>query len=139
MECLQGCVPSDSELCLKPAIKTQAGCCCLQRNCTSSEPPRICSHGEHPPKTALLHDDLCFLTAQIKSFFISLFIASTGLVMSPVFLAMHLPILTAGLILVVISKTVVVRRHSLQYHSAFDSKSSRLCSLFAVLFEFAAW
>ena len=47
--------------------------------------------------------------AQIKSFFISLFIASTGLVMSPVFLAQHLPILTAGLILVVISKTVVVR------------------------------
>ena len=47
--------------------------------------------------------------AQIKSFFISLFIASTGLVMSPVFLALHLPILTAGLILVVISKTVVVR------------------------------
>ena len=49
------------------------------------------------------------LWAQFKSFFISLFIASTGLVMSPVFLAMHLPILTAGLILVVISKTVVVR------------------------------
>lgn len=32
--------------------------------------------------------------------------------MSPVFLAQHLPILTAGLILVVISKTVVVRRLS---------------------------
>ena len=46
---------------------------------------------------------------QIKAFFISLFIASTGLVMSPVFLAQHLPILTAGVILVVLSKTVVVR------------------------------
>ena len=46
---------------------------------------------------------------QIKAFFISLFIASTGLVMSPVFLAQHLPILTAGVILVVLAKTVVVR------------------------------
>ena len=46
---------------------------------------------------------------QIKAFFIALFIASTGLVMSPVFLAQHLPILTAGLILVVLGKTAVVR------------------------------
>ena len=46
---------------------------------------------------------------QIKAFFIALFIASTGLVMSPVFLAQHLPILTAGLILVVLGKTAVAR------------------------------
>ena len=65
------------------------------------------------------------ICAQIKSFFISLFIASTGLVMSPVFLALHLPILTAGLILVVISKTVVVRAAVSRVASFPDAASGR--------------
>lgn len=39
----------------------------------------------------------------------SLFIASTGLVMSPRFLAAHLPVLAAGVFLVVLGKGVLVR------------------------------
>lgn len=38
----------------------------------------------------------------------SLFIASTGLVMSPRFLAAHLPVLAAGVFLVVLGKGVLV-------------------------------
>lgn len=40
----------------------------------------------------------------------SLFIASTGLVMSPRFLAAHLPVLAAGVFLVVLGKGLLVRR-----------------------------
>lgn len=45
---------------------------------------------------------------QVKAFFLSLFIASTGLVMSPRFLAAHLPVLAAGVFLVVLGKTVLI-------------------------------
>jgi predicted Kef-type K+ transport protein len=48
----------------------------------------------------------------IKSFFISLFIASTGLIMSPRFLMRHMPILALGVVMVVMCKTVLVRRAS---------------------------
>lgn len=41
-------------------------------------------------------------------FFVTLFISSTGLVLSPVFLMHHLPILAAGALTVMISKTVLV-------------------------------
>lgn len=39
----------------------------------------------------------------------SLFIASTGLIMSPRFLAAHLPVLAAGMFLVVLGKSILVR------------------------------
>ena len=42
----------------------------------------------------------------------SLFIASTGLVMSPRFLAAHLPVLAAGVFLVVLGKGILVRRRT---------------------------
>lgn len=45
----------------------------------------------------------------IKGFFLSLFICSTGLVMSPVFLAAHMRVLAGGVLLTVLAKTVVVR------------------------------
>jgi Kef-type K+ transport system membrane component KefB len=44
----------------------------------------------------------------IKGFFLSLFICSTGLVMSPVFLAAHMRVLAGGVLLTVLAKTVVV-------------------------------
>ena len=44
----------------------------------------------------------------IKAFFLSLFICSTGLVMSPVFLMQHLRILAGGVVLTIASKTLVV-------------------------------
>ena len=49
------------------------------------------------------------LNAQVKGFFMSLFIASTGLIMSPRFLAAHLPVLAAGMFLVVLGKSILVR------------------------------
>ena len=48
----------------------------------------------------------------IKAFFLSLFICSTGLVMSPVFLMQHLRILAGGVVLTIASKTLVVGSHS---------------------------
>ena len=45
----------------------------------------------------------------IKAFFLSLFVCSTGLVMSPVFLMQHLRILAGGVVLTIASKTLVVR------------------------------
>lgn len=45
---------------------------------------------------------------QVKAFFMSLFIASTGLVMSPRFLAAHLPVLAGGVLLVVVCKGVLI-------------------------------
>ncbi|KAI3427997.1 hypothetical protein D9Q98_006384 [Chlorella vulgaris] len=44
----------------------------------------------------------------IMQFFVTLFISSTGLVLSPVFLMHHLPILAAGALTVMISKTVLI-------------------------------
>ena len=44
----------------------------------------------------------------IKHFFLSLFVSSTGLVMSPSFLLHHLPVLTGGVILTIASKTILV-------------------------------
>lgn len=49
------------------------------------------------------------MDAQVKGFFMSLFIASTGLIMSPRFLAAHLPVLAAGMFLVVLGKSILVR------------------------------
>lgn len=46
---------------------------------------------------------------QVKGFFMSLFIASTGLIMSPRFLAAHLPVLAAGMFLVILGKSILVR------------------------------
>ena len=45
----------------------------------------------------------------LKAFFLSLFVCSTGLVMSPVFLLQHMRILAGGVLLTVASKTLVVR------------------------------
>lgn len=45
----------------------------------------------------------------IKHFFLSLFISSTGLVMSPTFLMQHLRILTGGVVLIIAAKTLLVR------------------------------
>ena len=45
----------------------------------------------------------------LKQFFLSLFICSTGLIMSPKFLAQHLRVLAGGLVVTVLSKTVLVR------------------------------
>lgn len=44
----------------------------------------------------------------LKGFFLSLFICSTGLVMSPVFLLQHMRILAGGVLLTVASKTLLV-------------------------------
>jgi Kef-type K+ transport system membrane component KefB len=46
----------------------------------------------------------------LKQFFLSLFISSTGLIMSPMFLAQHLRVLAGGLIVTVFAKTVLVRQ-----------------------------
>lgn len=54
------------------------------------------------------HDAASWLV-QVKGFFMSLFIASTGLVMSPRFLAAHLPVLAAGMFLVILGKSLLVR------------------------------
>lgn len=48
------------------------------------------------------------LLENIKHFFMSLFISSTGLIMSPRFLLQHLPVLAGGVLLTVVSKTVLV-------------------------------
>ena len=45
----------------------------------------------------------------LKQFFLSLFICSTGLVMSPTFLAQHMRVLAGGLVITVLAKTVLVR------------------------------
>ena len=52
----------------------------------------------------------------LKQFFLSLFICSTGLIMSPKFLAQHLRVLAGGLVVTVLSKTVLVRRKPLLRH-----------------------
>lgn len=49
----------------------------------------------------------------LKQFFLSLFICSTGLIMSPTFLAQHLRVLAGGLVVTVLAKTVLVRRELL--------------------------
>ena len=48
----------------------------------------------------------------LKQFFLSLFICSTGLIMSPTFLAQHLRVLAGGLVVTVLSKTVLVSPES---------------------------
>ncbi|KAK9821251.1 hypothetical protein WJX74_001923 [Apatococcus lobatus] len=48
------------------------------------------------------------LLENIKHFFMSLFISSTGLIMSPRFLLQHLPVLAGGVLLTVVSKTVLI-------------------------------
>ncbi|CAL8461875.1 g1406 [Coccomyxa elongata] len=44
----------------------------------------------------------------LKQFFLSLFICSTGLIMSPTFLAQHLRVLAGGLVVTVLAKTVLI-------------------------------
>ena len=51
----------------------------------------------------------------LKQFFLSLFICSTGLIMSPKFLAQHLRVLAGGLVVTVLSKTVLVRLEPLRF------------------------
>lgn len=46
----------------------------------------------------------------IKHFFLSLFISSTGLVMSPTFLMQHLRILAGGVVLTIVAKTLLVQQ-----------------------------
>lgn len=45
----------------------------------------------------------------IRHFFMSLFISTTGLVMSPRFLLQHLPVLAGGVVVCIICKTCLVR------------------------------
>ena len=44
----------------------------------------------------------------VSQFFVALFVCSTGLVMSPTFLAQHLRVLAGGLVVTVLAKTVLV-------------------------------
>ncbi len=44
----------------------------------------------------------------IRHFFMSLFISTTGLVMSPRFLLQHLPVLAGGVLVCIICKTTLV-------------------------------
>lgn len=44
----------------------------------------------------------------IRHFFMTLFISTTGLVMSPTFLLQHLPVLAGGVLACVICKTILV-------------------------------
>jgi predicted Kef-type K+ transport protein len=70
------------------------------------------------------------LDAQVKGFFMSLFIASTGLIMSPRFLAAHLPVLAAGMFLVVLGKSILVRFAFSQpgHHVGIMMASCRSCN-----------
>ena len=70
----------------------------------------------------------------LKQFFLSLFICSTGLIMSPTFLAQHLRVLAGGLVVTVLSKTVLVSRRPLRLHSgiAVPLGSATLAILHAV-------
>jgi len=45
----------------------------------------------------------------LKQFFLSLFVSSIGLVISPTFLAQHLRVLAGGLLLTIACKTVLAR------------------------------
>lgn len=45
----------------------------------------------------------------ISQFFLSLFVSSTGLVLSPVFLMSHLPVLAMGAVAVILTKSILVR------------------------------
>lgn len=68
----------------------------------------------------------------IKSFFISLFISSTGLIMSPVFLMQHLPVLMLGVLVVILAKTVLVS----VLHGSSDAKArfgSTMCMVQPVI------
>ena len=54
--------------------------------------------------------ELCLHNLEsIKHFFLTLFISSMGLVMSPVFLLQHLPVLAGGVLMCVICKSILVR------------------------------
>ncbi len=64
------------------------------------------------------------LLENVKHFFMSLFISSTGLIMSPRFLLQHLPVLAGGVLLTVVSKTVLVRVSRLPLHEAIHSYSN---------------
>lgn len=46
--------------------------------------------------------------APVSRLFLALFVASTGLVLSPRFLAHHLPVLAAGVLVVIIAKAGLV-------------------------------
>jgi len=45
----------------------------------------------------------------LKQFFLSLFVSSIGLVISPTFLAQHLRVLAGGLLLTIACKTILAR------------------------------
>jgi len=50
------------------------------------------------------------LLEHLKQFFLSLFVSSIGLVISPTFLAQHLRVLAGGLVLTIACKTILARR-----------------------------
>ena len=49
------------------------------------------------------------LLEHLKQFFLSLFVSSIGLVISPTFLAQHLRVLVGGLVLTIACKTILAR------------------------------
>lgn len=49
------------------------------------------------------------LAEPVAQFFLALFVSSTGLVLSPVFLFNHLPLLACGAMAVIVAKTLLVR------------------------------
>ena len=70
----------------------------------------------------------------LKQFFLSLFICSTGLIMSPKFLAQHLRVLAGGLVVTVLSKTVLVSREHLLSQSIVPSSLCPCCLALQVFF-----
>lgn len=60
--------------------------------------------------TVLCPPPLLSSAEPITHFFVALFIASIGLILSPIFLLNHLTVLAAGVSVVVIAKTALVRR-----------------------------
>ena len=68
----------------------------------------------------------------IRHFFMSLFISTTGLVMSPRFLLQHLPVLAGGVLVCIICKTCLV---SLLLHSVHNPSTLQTThSLFLVCY-----
>ena len=60
------------------------------------------------PSTTTLRDRTLFSIEPVKSFFVALFVATTGLVLSPAFLWSHARLLAGSLALTVFAKTAVV-------------------------------
>ena len=61
-----------------------------------------------PPSTTTLRDRTLHAVEPVKAFFVALFVATTGLVLSPAFLWAHARLLAGSLALTVIAKTAVI-------------------------------